>query len=90
MDDDGLDGIVIVELLELVHHRLRRKDDTVQIDYADAVSKAFKGGGLVAGMHRQIHQREYGQYKEEERSSSDHHPEQRARTSVFCHKVGLV
>ena len=91
MNDDGLDGIVVAKLLDLLDHRAGIENDAFQFDYANLVPKTGAQRGVIsARMKREVNQREHSQHKEEEGSSSDEYPEQSARTSVFSHTDGLV
>jgi len=49
---------------------------------ADAVAEAAKSGFTAARVQREVNQRKHGQYKEEERSSSNQNPEHGAGTLV--------
>src|SRR5438552_2947173 len=90
MDDDRLDGIVIAEFLDLLHHRAGVENDAFQFHYADFVPETTAERRAVpACMEREINQCEHCQHEEEEGSSSNHDPEKRPRTPVFSHTDGL-
>ena len=84
MQDDGFDGRVVAKFLQLADHRLRRENDAIQVDHADAVAKAAKSGFIAPRMQRQVNQRKHSQHKEEECSSANQNPEQvRERRSAM-------
>jgi len=76
VEDDGFDGRIVAELLQLPYDRLRREDHTVEIDYANAVAEAAQACITGAGMQSEVDERKHGQHEEEEGSSSDQDPEQ--------------
>src|SRR3954462_4245284 len=88
--DNRFDRRVLAEFLQLVHDRLRGKDDAFEVDDADAISEAAETRVLPAGrMQGEIDEGEDGQHEEEKCSSSDEDPEQGARTS-FRHGESLA
>src|SRR6185503_20022720 len=88
VDDDGLDRVVISQLAQLFHRFRGAEDDTVEIDDTDLIAEEARL--LSTCMEGEKHQREHGQDKEEERSSSNQYPEPYARTSVVAHKFSVV
>src|SRR5262249_42502071 len=85
VDDDGFDGVVFAELLELRDGGGGIDDDAFEIDDADFVAEAAGERGVLAGMEGQIDEREYGQNEEEESSSTDENPKPDAGTLFVGH-----
>ena len=82
MQDDGFDRRVVAKFLELPHNGLRRENDAVEIDHANAIPEPAESGLSAGSMQRQINQSKDGQHEEEKCSAANQNPEQCARTSL--------
>src|SRR5882724_2034411 len=91
MNNDGFDGVVIAEFLNLLYHRAGVENDAFQFDHANLVPKTGTQRGVVSTcMQGEIDQRKHGQHEEEEGSPPDEYPKKSPRTSVFTHTDGIV
>ena len=86
MNNDGFDGIVISESVQLVHNFFRIQDHTLEVHHPNFVPEPVDTRLLTASVQRDIHQREHGQHKEEECASPDQDPQPDTRTCIFSHK----
>ena len=66
------------------------ENDAFQFHHANLVAEAGERRLLSAGVQSQIHQRKHRQHEEEENSSADHDPQQRAGTTILSHTVRVV
>ena len=76
VDDDGLDGVIVGEFLQLLHDDLGRKNHALEIHYSDLVAKAGERGlAVIPVVHGDVDQREDGENEEKKRSATNKNPE---------------
>ena len=90
MQDDGLDGVVVGEFLELGDHRLGLDDHAFEVDDADLVAEAAEGLVSLSAAQAHVNKRKDGQHEEEKGAAADHDPQQSPGFSLFRHGEGLV
>ena len=88
MDDDGLDGTVVGELLQLRNDLLGREDHAFQIDDGDLVPEPGECF-LIMATETQVNQREDGDHKKSKKPAAHQQPNPYARTS-FGHNQTSV